>query len=165
MPSFGFILLMVSEKKIFKHFYENWPFLPPRQPIKYTDLDKSYMKHRGLLNKYFCKKISKYLHWDRKKCNFQLFPLKSMGTISCHSNRSSYRTGIKNITFRSPTYRCYMCNMERIRLTASEEMSFENVDGWTTDDRWTDGRWMPVYTISSPVSLRLRWAKNYVCPC
>ena len=29
--------------------------------------------------------------------------------------------------------------MERIRLTASEEMSFENVDG-RTDGRTTDGR-------------------------
>ena len=45
-----------------------------------------------------------------------------------------------------------MWNMERIRLTASEEMSFENVDRGRT----TDGRRMPVYTISSPVSLRLR---------
>ena len=26
-----------------------------------------------------------------------------------------------------------MCNMERIRLKASERMSFENVDGWTAD--------------------------------
>ena len=48
--------------------------------------------------------------------------------------------------------------MERIRLTASEEMSFENVDGRRTDD----GRRMPVYTISSPVSLRLRWAKIWL---
>ena len=62
-----------------------------------------------------------------------------MGTISCHSNQSSHPTGIKNITFVPPTYTCYMWNMERIRLTASE-----------------DGRQMPVYTISSPVSLRLR---------
>ena len=46
----------VSEKKIFKHFYKNQPFLRPRQPIKFTDLDKSHMKRRGLLNKYFCKK-------------------------------------------------------------------------------------------------------------
>ena len=37
---------------------------------------------------------------------------------------------------------------------ASEEMSFENVD----DD---DGQQMPAYTISSPMSLRLRWAKKY----
>ena len=32
-----------------------------------------------------------------------------------------------------------MWNNERIRITASEEMSFENVDGRTTDGR-TDGR-------------------------
>ena len=36
---------------------------------------------------------------------------------------------------------------------ALEKMSFENV---TT----TDGRRMPVYTLSSPMSLRLRWAKD-----
>ena len=37
---------MVSEKKIFNHFYENLPFLPRRQPIKFIDLDKSRMKCR-----------------------------------------------------------------------------------------------------------------------
>ena len=56
--------------------------------------------------------------------------------------------------------------MERIRLTASEEMSFENVDGRTdgrrTDDGRTDGRRLPLYTISSPMSLRLRELKIYV---
>ena len=69
-----------------------------------------------------------------------------MGTISCHSNQSSYLTGIKNITFRSPIpiaaiYVEYGKNLPH----ASEEMSFENVDR-----RTTDGRRMPVYTISSP---------------
>ena len=39
-----------------------------------------------------------------------------------------------------------MWNMERIRLTASEGMSFENVDG-RTDGRRTDGRRIPLYTI------------------
>ena len=39
-----------------------------------------------------------------------------------------------------------MCNMERISLTVSEEMSFENVD------RRMDGCRMPLYTISSPMS-------------
>ena len=63
---------------VFKHFYKNWPFLPPRQPIKYTDLDKSYMKHRWLLNKHFCKKKSKYLHWDRKKMKISTFPIISL---------------------------------------------------------------------------------------
>ena len=31
--------------------------------------------------------------------NFHFSHYKSMGTISCHSNHSSYPTGIKNITF------------------------------------------------------------------
>ena len=47
--------------------------------------------------------------------------------LCCHSNQSFYPTGIKNINFCSP-YLCYVCNMERIGLTVSEEMSFENVD-------------------------------------
>ena len=36
---------------------------------------------------------------------------------------------------------------------------FENVDGLTTN-RWTDGRWSDWYTISSLISLWLRWAKK-----
>ena len=35
---------MVSEKKIFKHFLRKLTLLPPRQSIKFTDLDKSRMK-------------------------------------------------------------------------------------------------------------------------
>ena len=102
MPSFGFILYMVSEK-IFKHFYENQPFLPPRQPIKFTDLDKSHMKRRGLLNKHFCKYFfQNILNETEKIVNFLFSHYKSMGTISCHSNQSSYPIGIKNTTFRSP---------------------------------------------------------------
>ena len=31
--------------------------------------------------------------------NFQFSLYKSMGTINCHSNQSSYPTGIKNTTF------------------------------------------------------------------
>ena len=90
---------MVSEKKIFKHFYENLPFLPRRQPIKFTDLDKSRMKCRGLLNKHLCKKIQNIPNETEKIVNFLFSHYKSMGTISCHSNQSSYPTGIKNTTF------------------------------------------------------------------
>ena len=61
---------MVSEKKSFKHFSENWPFSLPRQPIKFTDLDKSQMKLRKLLNIHLCKKKSKYSQWDRKMAIF-----------------------------------------------------------------------------------------------
>ena len=83
---------------------------------------------------------------QKKTANFHFSHYKSMGTISCHSNQSSYLTGIKNITFRSPIpiaaiYVEYGKNLPH----ASDEMSFENVDR-----RTTDGRRMPVYTISSP---------------
>ena len=102
MPSYNFIPLMVSEKKILKHFYENLPFLPHRQPIKFTDLDKSRMKRKRLLNKqlHFCKKKNPNIPNETEKIvNFLFSHYKSMEIISCHSNQSSYPTGIKNTTF------------------------------------------------------------------
>ena len=74
----AFIPYMVSEKKIFKHFYENRPFLPPRQPIKFTDLDKSHMKRRGLHNKHFCKKKFKISPMRQKKLSISSFPIISL---------------------------------------------------------------------------------------
>ena len=74
--------------------------MSPSQPIKLSDLDKSRMKHGGLLNKYFCKKkISNIPNDLAEIVNFHFSHYKSMGTISCHSNQSSYPTGIKNTTY------------------------------------------------------------------
>ena len=70
-----------------------------RQPIKLSDLDKRRMKHGGLLNKHFCKKKSNILNDLAEIVNFHFSHYKSMGTISCHSNQSSYLTGIKNTTY------------------------------------------------------------------
>ena len=71
-----------------------------RQPIKLSDLDKSRMKHGGLFNKYFCKKKNSTIPNDLAEIvNFHFSHYKSMGTISCHSNHSSYPTGIKNTTY------------------------------------------------------------------
>ena len=100
MPIFRFILLTVSEKKNFEYFFENLPFMSPRQPIKLSILDKSPMQHGGLLNKHICeKKIPNIPNETEKIVNFLFSHYKSMGTISCHSNQSSYLTGIKNTTF------------------------------------------------------------------
>ena len=77
---------------------------------------------------------------------------------SYHSNHSSYQIEIENAITCSPAYRCYMWIMVRIGFRAAEEMSFENVDRqWRMDD---DGQLLPGYTLSSPVSLRLRWANK-----
>ena len=74
--------------------------MSPCQPIKLSDLDKSRMKHGGLLNKYFCKKKNSTIHNDLAEIvNFHFSHCKPMGTISCHSNQSSYPTGIKNMTY------------------------------------------------------------------
>ena len=43
-------------KKNFEYFFENLPFMSPRQPIKLSDLDKSRMKHGGLLKTHICEK-------------------------------------------------------------------------------------------------------------
>ena len=81
-------------------FFENLPFMLPGQPIKLSDLDKSRMKHEGLLHKYFCNKKNSNIPNDLAEIvNFHFSHYKSMGTISCHSNQSSYPTGIKNTTY------------------------------------------------------------------
>ena len=80
-----------------------------------------------------------------------------MGTKGCHSNQRSYPTGIKNIIIVPLTYRCCVSNMDRIGLTASKEYVVWKC--WPT----SDGRRMPVYTISSPTSLWLWWAKKASC--
>ena len=45
------------------------------------------------------KKKSNISRKTAETVNFQFSHYKSMGTISCHSNQSSYPTGIKNTTF------------------------------------------------------------------
>ena len=57
------------------------------------------MKHGGLLNKYFCKKKSNIPNDLAEIVNFHFSHYKSMGAISCHSNQSSYPTGIKKKTY------------------------------------------------------------------
>ena len=100
MPSFSFILLTISEKKNFEYFFENLPFMSPCQPIKSSDLDKSRMKHGRLLNRHFCKNKNQISQMSWQKLSISTFPnYKSMKTLSCHSNQSSYPTEIKKITF------------------------------------------------------------------
>ena len=86
-----------------------------------------------LLNKHFCKKNQNIPNETEKIVNFLFSYYKSMGTISCHSNQSSYPIGTKNTTFSSPYLKMLYVKYEKNRPTASEEMSFENVD------RRTDG--------------------------
>ena len=74
--------------------------MSPCQPIKSSDLDKSHINHGGLLNKHFCNKKNSNIPNDLAEIvNFHFSHYKSMESLSCHSNQSSYPTEIKNITF------------------------------------------------------------------
>ena len=100
MPIFSSSSLQFLRRRILNIFFENSPFMSPRQPIKLSYLDKSRMQHGGLLNKHICeKKKSNIFRETAETVNFQFSHYKSMGTISCHSNQSSYPTRIKNTTF------------------------------------------------------------------
>ena len=89
---------------IFEYFFEKLPFMLSWQPVKFSDLDKIHMNRRGLLKKHFCKKNSKYAVRQQKLpiANFHFSHYKSVTTISCHSNQSSYPIGTKNTIIRSP---------------------------------------------------------------
>ena len=91
--------LQFLRRRILNIFFKNLPFMSHLQPIKLGDLDKSRMKRRGLLNKHFCKKNPNIPNETEKIVNFLFSHYKSMGTISCHRNQSSYPTGIKNTNF------------------------------------------------------------------
>ena len=65
------------------------------QPIILSDLDKSRMKHEDYSINISVKKNSNIPNDLADIVNFHFSYYKSMGTISCHSNQSSYPTGIK----------------------------------------------------------------------
>ena len=87
------------------------------------------MKRGGLLNKHFCEK--------NQISPISDFPISLWKLEVAMATRVLIRPEQKH-NFMSPICRCYMFNMERIGLTASEEISFENVDGRRTDGRTPD---------------------------
>ena len=97
-PSYGF-----CEEGFFLTFLRKSTLFATLTTNQIHRIDKSRMKRRGLLNKHFCKKKLQISPMRQKKLSISSFShYKSMGTISCHSNQSSYPIGIKNTTFRSP---------------------------------------------------------------
>ena len=74
----------------------------PWRPVTFGDLDKIHMNRRELLKKHSCKKNLNICSETAKIANFHFSHYKSMETISCQSNQSSYPIGIKNTIIRSP---------------------------------------------------------------
>ena len=88
--------LQFLRRRILNIFFENLPFMSHRQPIKLSYFDKRRMHYSITIS---VKKKSNISSETAETVNFQFSHYKSMGTISCHSNQSSYPTGIKNTTF------------------------------------------------------------------
>ena len=70
--------------------FENLPFMLPWQPIKYSYLDKVHMNCSALLKKHSVEKNLNIYSERAKIATFHFSHYKSMETISCHSNQSSY---------------------------------------------------------------------------
>ena len=80
------------------------------------------MKRGGELIKHICEKKIYISNQTTETVNFRFSHYKSMGTKSCHSNKSSYPTGIKKIQFmkRLMSLVC-MPNYSFIHLMVSEK--------------------------------------------
>ena len=70
--------LQFLRKRILHIFFENLPFMSPRQPIKLSDLDKSRMQHGGLLNKHICEEKKQISPVRRQKLSISNFPIISL---------------------------------------------------------------------------------------
>ena len=138
----------------------------PWQPIKFSDLDKIHMNRKGLLKKHFCKKNLNICSETSKIDNFHFSHYKSMETISCNSNQSSYPIGKKTQFFvPPPTYHpppppppppSIDAIFEIWKQSASRLQRRCHLKKLTNRRRTTDGQRLPIYTVSSPMSLRLR---------
>ena len=143
---------MASEEMIFEYFFRKFRFRLPWQPIQFSGLNKIHRFGRGLPKEHLCKIFVKIFK-TAINANFHFSHYRSMVTVSCHSNQSSYPIGIKkhNYSFPRP-------------IDAIGEI-------WQESASWfqrrccfkmlmTDRRRMPTYPIIAFMSLRLRRANN-----
>ena len=72
------------------------------------------------------KKNSNIPNETEKIVNFLFSHYKSMGTISCHSNQSSYPTGIKNTTFVEANVLSVYAKFQLHPLMVSEKKIFKH---------------------------------------
>ena len=70
--------LQFLRKRILHIFFENLPFMSPRQPIKLSNLDKSRMQHGGLLINISVKKKYQISPVRQQKLSVSTFPIISL---------------------------------------------------------------------------------------
>ena len=84
----------VSEEDIF--FLENLAFRLPWHSIRISDFDKIHMVGRGLLMEHFSKTFCQTICSNTDiNANLHFSHYKSMETLSCHNNETTWATTIK----------------------------------------------------------------------
>ena len=77
------------EEDFWIFFFKNLAFRLQWQQIKISDLDKTHMVGKGLLQEHFCETFFQNICSNTEIiANFHFFHCKSMKTLSCHSNDS-----------------------------------------------------------------------------
>ena len=131
MHNISFIPLIVLEKT-FDYLTKNLCFMSPWQPIKFSDLDKSLLKCRGLFQKHFCKK-SKYPH--RTKLSFSTFFILSLWKRSVFiSTRVLIRLQKQKTQLLFPTPIDAICELWKESASWLQRRCRLKMltDGWTT---------------------------------
>ena len=100
-------------------FLENSLFMLPRQPIKLSKSYKSLIKVENYSINISVKIKFYYPYETVEISNIHFSHYKSIETISCHSNQSSYLTGIKKHNFRRG-----QCPMQACQVSASSSLRF-----------------------------------------
>ena len=95
-------------------FFENSLFMLPRQPIKLRESNKSL-----IIVENYSINISVKTKFYYRGSNFHFSHYESIETISCHSNHSSYPTGIKKHNFCRG-----QCPMQVCQVSASSSLRF-----------------------------------------
>ena len=90
-----------------------------------------------------------------KKWRHRFLHCNPMGAFCCHGNQSSDPIWPKTKCSLSPNPM-----MLQIKFGCYQPIGFRDIHVWKCEH--TDGRRLDWYTISSPLSLRLRWAKKKI---
>ena len=129
---------MASEKMIFAYCFANLAFPLPWQPINSNQqLGQNWcVCLRRNISVKFCQNICSEIAINT---NFNFSHYKSMATVRCHSNQTSYPTGTKNKLICSPgLMKLY------VKFGKNQLHSFRGDVIWKC---WTDGGRIPAYTI------------------
>ena len=129
MQSFSFIPLTVSEK-IFEYFSKIYPLYCHGNQLNSAIWTKFIWIVGDYSRNISVKKNLNICSETAKIANSHFSHFKSMETLSCHSNQSSYPIRTKNTIIRSLICRCYMWNIETIGFWGDVVWK-----SWQADDR------------------------------